>query len=514
MLLRSTPWIALFVCAVSALPLRGQPSPAKPEGTVTGDVYELGAKFESEAAGIAFQGPGGCREIRRSASDQLVQYVNEEKKWSLTVRRDLLSKPVQLTSRPDAKGKISPGMIESTIEQLKVDVPGVEILRSDFVNVGELEVGMIAARSSVGMETRLTQRALVRATDRLYYNFTFITPASRQGKVEDDPETAKVVELFGKVIDTVRLIDQNRILEEQNQRLFRTRAVLLNFSEANIRKAIVPEQWWRLIRDGKDIGYSYIVEETANDLPRRGVPARQDARGNGVRVGVRSRTFPEKGVQVDTESWFYISFDRKNEVWSNVGIMIKPDGTKEDFGEFGSADKEIKRVRDAGAGFGEERPDGTVDANQPPMAPKEEYTLTATRNTRTLRGQPIERPLPPFYLPQALNHMLGRIVPLNEPKTFLFASWVSEQGEVMKRYIDVEAESYVTIDGKRVRAVPIKDRIGIEGSPTTHYMSPDGRYLGSIAAESKIVILPADKSTIEKLWKDADLRRPGEVKGE
>jgi len=511
MLLRTAALLCCFSTCAFAQPAAPADAPMLPAGPSR---YELGAKFQSEAAGIAFTGPAGCRELRRSASDQLVQYVNDEKKWSMSVSRATLSKPMRLTAGLNDKGdKTVPGLLENTVEQIKVDTPGVEVLRQDFINVGDVEVGMIVVRSMVGLDTRLTQRALVRGTDLVYYNFTFISPAPRQGGVEADPETMKVVELFGKIIDTVQIIDQSRLKEEQNQRLYRTRSVLLSFNEERLRVTLAKEQWWRLIRDGKDVGYSYVVEEVANDLPRHGVP--DDARGNGrgIRVGVRSRSFPEKGVQVDSESWLYMSFERKNEIWSSMGLVTKADGTKESFGEFGTADREIRRVIDPQLAVGETLPDGKVDANQPPVRAQEVYTLTVTRNSKTMRGQTLERQLPPFYLPGALNHLLPRVLPQNEPKTYLFASWIGDQAEVMKRYVDVGAEQYVTLDGKRLRAIPVADRIGVEGTVTTHYVSPQGAYLGSLNNDSKILILATDKPALEKIWKDADLTRPAEVSG-
>ena len=69
----------------------------------------------------------------------------------------------------------------------------------------------------------------------------------------------------------------------------------------------------------------------------------------------------------------------------------------------------------------------------------------------------------------------------------------------------------VTIGGESIRAVPIKDRIGLQGSVTTHYMSLDGKYLGSVNEDSKVTILPTDAATLENIWKDANLTRPGDV---
>jgi hypothetical protein len=76
------------------------------------------------------------------------------------------------------------------------------------------------------------------------------------------------------------------------------------------------------------------------------------------------------------------------------------------------------------------------------------------------------------------------------------------------RYVDVGFEKVVEIGGKKVRAIPISDRIRLEGMPIVHYMSPEGQYLGSINEELKLQILPTDKATLEKLWQNADLTKP------
>jgi hypothetical protein len=60
-----------------------------------------------------------------------------------------------------------------------------------------------------------------------------------------------------------------------------------------------------------------------------------------------------------------------------------------------------------------------------------------------------------------------------------------------------------------VRAVPISDRIGLEGAPTIHYMSPEGKYLGSENKSSRALILPSDAETLQKIWSNnADLTKP------
>ena len=55
----------------------------------------------------------------------------------------------------------------------------------------------------------------------------------------------------------------------------------------------MPERWLRLIRDGKDIGYEYVVEEVAAGLPHKGTaPVEHGDNDTGIRVGVHTRHVP------------------------------------------------------------------------------------------------------------------------------------------------------------------------------------------------------------------------------
>jgi hypothetical protein len=157
-------------------------------------------------------------------------------------------------------------------------------------------------------------------------------------------------------------------------------------------------------------------------------------------------------------------------------------------------------------------PDAAMDiGSRRGVSLTEEYRLEVTRLGPNRSSEPIVRDLPPYYLPQAVGQLLARLVPLREPKSYLFATWVNDAGEVMYRYVDVGREREVALGGKRVRAVPVNDRVGLEGSVTTHYISPQGQFLGSVNEEASITILPTDAPTLLKLWANANLSRPQDV---
>src|SRR6185436_10246463 len=96
-------------------------------------------------------------------------------------------------------------------------------------------------------------------------------------------------------------------------------------------------------------------------------------------------------------------------------------------------------------------------------------------------------------------------------KQFMFATYASDQKEVIRRFVDVGTEGEYMLAGKKIHAVAVRDRLGLEGSVTTHYVTPEGEYLGSINPDSKITILPTDPATLQKMWKDVNLTRPSDV---
>jgi hypothetical protein len=136
------------------------------------------------------------------------------------------------------------------------------------------------------------------------------------------------------------------------------------------------------------------------------------------------------------------------------------------------------------------------------------YALQVQYESTTGRIDPVMRDLPPFYVPQAISHILPRLLPAAEVKTYLFATYVPEQRELMMRYIDVQEPRKVQFNGQLVRATPVLDRLGLEGPVTTHYLSTDRVWLGSESKDTGITVLPSDEETLLKMWKDAILTSP------
>jgi len=506
--------------------LQGRPDlPAAP--------LPLAEPFRSPPLGIALRPPAGFKTVRKLGGNE-VHFVDEQRKWTLKIARMSLTDTMGLETTTDEKQNLPrAGLLEVTVERLKAAMPGAVVLRSDVVDLGATEAGMIAVRHVEGLEPRLSQQALVRGGDRLYFVISLASPGSKivgnqnaKGQAAEDPGERQAVETFQSVLDTVELLDQLPIRLEQDKRLYATLALYLNLgAEGKLEKALVPRQWFRIVRNGKDIGYLYTVEETAQGIPghQRAATAAARARGkaaaatlaseeNGILIGMRSRTLPDENVQVDSESWMFCTPDRRSEQWSTQTVVQdKKSKTSDHAMTFGASSKQSRRVLDKAAEDRGEQWDKD-DPGQPPVLTLQDYQLSVTHVSKTETAQPIAQGLPKCYLPQALGHLLPRVLPLREAKQYMFATYVEEARAVMLRYVDVGSERRVTLAGEPMRAIPIGDRIGLEGSVTTHYVTSGGKYLGSENADGGIVVLPTTEQALLKMWKDADFTRPADLK--
>jgi hypothetical protein len=465
----------------------------------------LGPVFDNPLAGVSFRAPVGSKEIRRAGNpDELVTYINEEKGYLLKLTRLRFSQPLPLSRLASATQPVagaSAGVLELLTAQLAKD-PGSEVLRSDVTNVGGSGVpdtALIAVRLTRGTKYLLTQQAIIQRFPTLYYVVELTSPGSRPGSGADNAteEEKAAVATFTAVVDSMKFADRTDIRTDQDERLFRTRTLFVNWTPARIQRALAPEQWLRIVQNGKDVGYTYLIEETAERGGHK-----------GVLIGARTRLKPDgadsKAAQVDQESLLFSAFDRKYEEWSNATQTTSPEGRQVQT-EIGTSNQTERMVLDPDLKPGDVK---AKDEQQPPVRKEESYKLAVTYTGR-LSTPPVQRDLPPWYLNQAMGHLLPRLLPLTEPKGYLFASYVSDRREVIMRYVDVQKEREVTLGDKKFRAIPVSDRIGLQGDPTIHFISRDGTYLGSSNEAAKLLILPTDPETLQKIWANqANLTRP------
>lgn len=482
---------------------------------------QLGERFSGPYE-VSFRPFADAKRLDKVSANEVVRFSRDDKQWMLEFDRLELPSDAKLRDWTDDKGVAQAGYLSAAINQLRSADPTADVLRSDILDTGDLKMGVIIAQTKIRKQPTLLQEVLIQATPRLYFSLAMTCPAPAE-KAEKTPAMVEAAATFRAIIDSIQSVDLTHIRQDQEERLFRTRALFVDWTKQKLLSALLPEQYLRIRQDGKDTGYAYIVEQPADALPREG-EARNGApdpqQATGLRIGVRTRTTGDEGKRLDVENWMFVTFDRRHEVWSNVSVTNDPTAKSEKmkvnwFSQVGASDMNRERVFDKNLKSDDF---SRLDAAKPgersdlPYREVDKYMLTVRDEGRSAVAQPLQRELPPFYLPQALATMLPRLLPLNRPNGYLFACYAPDRRAVMLRYVDVLAEREVTIDGKKVRAVPITDKFGYDGNVTTHYMSPEGKFLGSINDSAKTEILPTDRQTLSQLWKDANLTEPGAVK--
>ncbi len=517
-------WLVLAVSSSLAV-AQQTPAPAVPDlpilnnrpdaGTVPPEGSDLlGPRFSNQAAGIALRGLTGAKELRGGAgSDVIIEYNHEAMGWVLTVSKATLRTGRALKDSADGR---QIGMLSATINEFKQMHGDAEVLRQEVIDNPDGEVGICALRYLQGTHRRLQQQALFPASEQLYYIVSLLSPAGSEKGLPDDPAKAdpgerRAADFFRQVVDSVKLLDRSSIRKDQEARLMHTRSFLDALHEpGTLKKAIVAEQYARLVRDGKDIGYTCTFETATS----------RDTRP-GVLISMRARTVPEPGSVGVVTSQMFVSYDWRNESWHHISNS-KSEKRQTQNTELGVSNVASRLVVE------HEAAPATAPSVEPTHATvreEEEYTLEVRTDAKitvvgkpsqSMSGTPLKKNLPPWYLPQGAQRMLPRLLPLDKPQTYFFYTYVSDRREVMARYVDVVASEDVFFAGKRVKAVQIYDRVGWDGPPTIHYVSANGQYLGNSttytgatpAATTTVQVIPTTAADIKRIWPDADLSKP------
>jgi hypothetical protein len=516
----------------AAAPDISAPAPATQPSDAASDL--LGPKFISKYYSVEFRPPAQSTEAVKPGGEMIAIFNRDNPGLELKVWRTHLQNALPLTLHKDQFGQVQDGVLEKSIAQITANTPGVQVKRNEVINVGSISVGMIGVRyQNAKGERRYTQQAIFAAPnsgDALYYFFQLNGPGKPQAEPEDieNPAERLAYQTFSKIVDSVVLLDRADIKKDQDDRLFRTMALYVNWSGAQfqtVRAALAPEQYQRIVRDGKDIGYSYIVEEF-EEKPK-------DIESSTIRIGMRSRVMPAEGIQWDSSTWMSSSADHKHEIWNCAAVCTNPKGeTLDSFTQLASSDELnraiVLQAQPQAAGGGLMPPQGLQGNIGLDSVRKLQVTSTRVDPATHLASQlpQFEQETPAFFLPQAFGFLLPQLLPLNRPTGYMFASFVPASsddiarnfnGQIMARYMDVLPAAEVDLNGRKIQAIEIDDRLGYDGDPVRNYLSPDGKFLGSCSTytqngkKSTQWVLPSDRASLERLWAHPELSRPQEL---
>lgn len=503
-------WTLAFVPSVFAAEATTAPATTSP-------VLLADRPFISEAAGVSFDPPLAWRQVNKPGDQEIVQFTND-KGWTLRVTSATLDKPLPLLgTAAEGKEPAVQGMLDIVIDNFKKTAPDADILRNEVINLGAHAVGMVAARYTLNGQVWLRQQAMIQSSEdtnagplgndsaRLYYVFNFVTPAGK----EDDARLAS--DTFSSLIDSVKLLDRLKIRSDQDERLYRTHALFMDWKQEKFEKMVVPKQYFRVLKNGQDAGW--VFQEELLDMPNL---AGVSAPGPIAYERTHVQETDDKGTlhYVDSGIFQYMSYDRKQERWTRSVVSQMRDRrgyTESTYGsEFGESTTRMRRVFAPVNKGGEINP---KDPKAPASKMVEEHFLDVTITGKEQDVEPIHRDLQVFYLPQAGWHFLPRLVVdpkyhRNEPRTFLFSVYNPPMREVMLLYVDVSAEGEFNFAGKKFDGFTVTEYIGLGGAKTVHYVQADGAYLGSDNRELHLTTVISTEQEVLQKWPKANLTRP------
>ncbi len=482
----------------------------------------LGAKFSSHLYGIEFYPPANCTEIHKPTPDTIVEFIQDEYNWRLQVSLVRLEKSIPLTIHNDQFGQKTDGLLEMTLDNIRRGTPGVSVLRNEVINAGRINIGMIAVRYfGPGHQRLLTQQALVEVPgvdNRLYYFFDLTVPGKPEAEPDEiiNPAELLASKTFSQVIDSINLLDRTNLVEDQRQRLYSTRSLFVLWDSDHfhaIHAALIPEQWTRIVKDNVDVGYSYTVQklDENNKMPDQAV----------LRIGTRTHLKTSPTEQWDFQTWVNSTVDRTHESWTTSARCTNVKGEELDnFTQVGSSDEQTKAVplenKSKGNGLlnlPDAQDNGPLGQGNVDIETVRSLEILTTHNKAKLT--PMRQDVPVFYIPQAFSSILPNLLPLNRPHAYMFATFVTNApasaGVISARYTDVLAPQTVHFNGQDCQAVPVNDKIGLDGPVTTYYFTPDGKFIGATCTTvednkpSTQTMVATDAPTLQRLWDHPDL---------
>ncbi len=469
-----------------------------------------GKLFSNVEAGVELRLPPGEARQRGGPNPPedpmtLAIVENEAEKYRFEVRRVTLQEPAELRTVTSDDGRQTLGLLDGLATQLHKTVGG-DLLRNDLAPLPDADAGVFAIRYQVGPATLLRQDGIIQADERTIYRLSLVSPApdGPVDRMQSDAGVQRAVALFNDAFASFKLIDQTAIVQEQDERLRKTRAMFVQLRpRGRLAAACSGDSFLIIQRNGETIGVAHLVEEPADNLPPtsfeafddlqiRG-PAMEPLLAKGVRVGVRLRLRDGDGV-IDRATWSYatreldvgdfrehtrrVPLDADSAVETSVGTVV---------GQMRSRRVPIRgEPVSRGPGLGQQQTFDVKDQREL------EVVFTVDGN---ILGKPLERDLPAFYVPMAVDHLLPRLVATWGSDGYMVATYAPERREILGRYLDVESPAEVPLPGGgRGEAYIVKSRLGYSGETTRHYVDAKTfAWLGSLTPSQGVQVVPVDR---------------------
>jgi len=407
----------------------------------------LDAPYVDGSFGFSIAPPAGCTTFRQKhlagAGDvEVVQFGNLDYRWSLTVRVTTTTQPLDAQT-----------IIDGLTKNISASYEDVKVVRGEEARIAEREGVRYAATFKADGTNWLRHQAVIRTKPTEYYALVFIAPAG-----DNIAES-----LFDKIVDSFQILRTELMQKRIEEALARGTQLLQSVRSGKIKltKRVSPESFLRFVLDGKEIGFVRVREGE-----------RAQGSRSGVEVNEWAWLFKADNSITHLRHDMYLTDDLSFENWENRVMTIPPAAA-------GAARQVIYELES-----------GLRQDNQLVAA------FMPTPNASEMQDKIIE--VEKSYASAAWHSLLPRIVDLNQPELYAFASYSADRRGLVLRTFEVIGPAQVTIDGRRVQAIKLQDSEGLIPPINEIDVDAGGRILRVVAGP--LEMLATNRQDLEQRY--------------
>ncbi len=392
-------------------------------------------RWREQSYGVSFRPPLGARLISRTGDEAAVRVYGTG------------GYTIQLYIKKSAQSLAVRDLIPKAIHQLGGAYPSAAILEQRWIEPSGRPGAVIYFRIP---DTKRGPWVMSQA-------FMQIDPQTfvmLQLQVDEDKFTT-VRPVYDAVIQSLEAQNPKELDQLRAQQIARGQSWRQAISTEQLRKAIEPQRWMRIVSNDQDIGYIHIKQKKAAAI---GQP--------GIRVDIRSRIYLDQNVY-DSISNFFLADDVAHEIWS-IRTTVRP--------------RAANRKSD-------------VDRNQ-----TQSWSETGVRNNDKITVS-IERPSgiekhqwqkpPEGYLSQVEVHMLEQLMGHEESQTMGFYAYYPTAQKIVYRTTRLESVQ----DG----SFTIHTRPSPEHDGHTSHYGTDGKLIKQTLPGGRLIV-PTTRQQLAIKW--------------
>lgn len=435
--------------------------------------------YDEETVGLTMRLPEGVRVTRNEQSTQRVLVETLDMSWVGTLEVILTRSDTEtIAAVADRAIDASKGTTDSEKKRTKE----CKLRSRETIDIG----GQKAEQFVLDMAFD-TRDGLMREV-RVYTIFkplpgTFVVYGVRG----DGAKADQIVKVTKASVNTFRFRDPSAVARELQEGIDATTKVLSNLTEADYRRMLIPDSWYRVYSKGDGLDNEIAYYRMREDIGPRGLvgairdPSQFSAAEaeDGLLVSQTARFLVASqgqadGIVSEIESLAWMSFDRKREIWSTRQVTYE---------KVARGYRVYSRSSISGS-----RQGGRID-----VAVNVDGVGTSNPNFT----------VPDAYLSQAEQHLIYRILNPGHEGAYNMYLFRPQTSDVKRRSEIIKATS----DPNRFS---VESRQDPSQPATTKIISAKGEIIRMEAPNGQITE-PSDPAVLRKLWRAKGLPT-GEIK--